>query len=176
MIAARDRTSAFDPRVVCVTPSDSETLAQVALLFVEYAEWLAPLGVRTTIAEEVTSLPAPFCAPSGVLLAGVAQSGAVCGCVGVKRHSDTAAEIKRLFVREECRGSGMGGALFSAALDAACDLGYSEALVSTIPSRMAPADAMYRHFGFRPTPCFEDFTRADAEIHYLRLELGGWCP
>jgi len=175
MTVAGDSASAAGVRVVRVTASDSESLAEAARPFAEYAEWLTPFGVRSTIAEEIVSLPAPFCAPNGALLVSVGDDGTICGCVGVKRHSDSAAEIKRLFVREECRSGGMGGALFSAALDAICELGYSEALVSTIPSRMTSADAMYRRFGFESTRCFEDYPRAEVEIRYLRLDLGDWC-
>jgi len=164
-----------DPRIRSITAKYTEAVAEVARLFAEYAEWLAPFVVRTTIAEEIASLPAPFTAPHGVLLVGADAGGAICGCVGVKRHSDSAAEIKRLFVREGCRGTGLGSALFSAALDAACELGYAEALVSTIPSRMATANAMYERIGFVPTHRFEDHTHAEVDIRYLRLDLGDWC-
>jgi putative acetyltransferase len=164
-----------DIRIAPVAPDDSTTLAEVARLFSEYSEWLDPFIVHTTIAEELASLPAPFVAPGGLLLVSADADGAICGCVGVKRHSDSAAEIKRLFVREECRGTGLGRALFSAALDAACELGYAEALVSTIPSHMPQANAMYEHIGFRPTHRFEEHTHAEVDIRYLRLDLGDWC-
>ena len=85
------------------------------------------------------------------------------------------AEIKRLFVRDNCRGGGLGRALFSAALDAACDLGYAEVLLSTIPSHMPRANAMYDRIGFAPTQRFEDHAHAEVEMRYLRLDLGYWC-
>ena len=167
--------SQHDSRIIRVGSSDRDALAEVARLFAEYAEWLASFVVHTTVADETASLPDPFAAPGGALLVAIDGSGAICGCVGVKRHSDAAAEIKRLFVREECRGTGLGHALFSAALDAACELGYAEALVSTIPSHMPAANAMYERIGFTPTRRFEDHTHAEVEIRYLRLDLGDWC-
>jgi putative acetyltransferase len=165
-----------DRRVRTVAPDDVESLSEVTRLFTEYAEWLAPIVARTTIALEIASLPAPFAPPDGRLLVASAQpGGAICGCVGVKRHSDSAAEIKRLFVREGCRGIGLGRSLFLVALDAACELGYEEALVSTIPSHMATANAMYERLGFEPTQRFERHTLAEVDLRYLRLELGDWC-
>ena len=162
-------------RIIRVSGTDRDALAEVRRLFGEYAEWLAAFVVHTTIADEIASLPAPFVPPDGALLVAVDASGAICGCVGVKRHSDSAAEIKRLFVRDECRGTGLGRALFSAALDVACELGYTEALISTIPSHMPTANAMYKRIGFAPTRRFEDHTHADLDIRYLRLDLGDWC-
>lgn len=167
--------SANDSRIRAVTPDDTEALAEVARLFAEYAEWLSPFVSHTTIAAELASFPAPFCAPDGALLVGIDAGGAMCGCVGVKRHSDSAAEIKRLFVRERCRGTGLGAELFASALDAACELGYAEVLLSTIPSHMGTANAMYERLGFEPTPRFEDHTHAEVDIRYLRLDLGDWC-
>jgi carbonic anhydrase len=163
------------PTIVRVTAEDSRALAQVRDLFTEYAEWLSPFITRSTIAEELASLPGPFAAPDGALLAACDAFGDLCGCVGLKRHSETECEIKRLFVRPDCRGTGMGFALFSRALDTACELGYTEALVSTIPSFMAEANAMYERLGFENTDCFEDHTHAEVEIRYLRYSLAEWC-
>ena len=164
-----------DPRIRSITSEDPEAMAEAARLFAEYAEWLAPFVLHTTIAAELASFPAPFTPPGGVLLVGADAGGAICGCVGVKRHDDSTAEIKRLFVREGCRSTGLGAALFSAALDAACDLGYAEVVISTIPSHMARANAMYERIGFTPTDRFERHTHAEVDIRYLRLDLGDWC-
>ena len=155
-----------NPTIIRVTADDARALAQVRDLFTEYAEWLSPFVTRSTIAEELASLPEPYSGPRGVLL---------CGCVGLKPHSDAECEIKRLFVRPDCRGTGLGYTLFSTALDTACELGYAEALVSTIPSFMSEANAMYERLGFVGTECFEDHTHSDVEIRYLRYPLANWC-
>lgn len=165
-----------DPRIRVVHAHDAEDLAEVARLFAEYADWLSDFVTHSTLAQELASLPRPFAAPDGILLAGSREPlGPICGCVGVKRHSDAECEVKRLFVRDTCRGTRLGDALFSAALDAACELGYAEALVSTIPSHMPVANAMYERFGFTPTHRFEDHTHAEVQIRYLRLDLRDWC-
>jgi GNAT superfamily N-acetyltransferase len=163
-------------RIEPISRDDEQALAQVRALFAEYAEWLSPFVTASTIADELESLPAPFEEPEGRLLVARDGLGMVCGCVGVKRHTDSECEIKRLFVRPDCRGKGLGYTVFTAALDAACDLGYEEALVSTIPAYMEEANRMYERLGFEPTECFENHTHAEVEIRYLRYPLEGWCP
>ena len=162
-------------RIIRVQANDQAALDQVRDLFAEYAEWLSPFVTRSAIAEELLSLPAPFVEPDGVLLAARDSTGRLCGCVGVRRHSETECEIKRLFVRPDCRGTGLGCTPFSTALDAACELEYKEALVSTIPSFMPEANAMYERLGFSRTERFEDHTHAEVEISYLRYRLVEWC-
>jgi len=163
-------------RIFEITAEDANALDEVRQLFVEYAEWLSPFVTASTLAEELVSLPEPFASPGGRLLAARDASGAICGCVGIRRHSETECEIKRLFVRPGCRGGGLGQTLFSAALDVGCDLGYRGVLVSTIPDFMPAANRMYERIGFAPTECFEHKTQASAEIRYLRYDLAQWCP
>jgi GNAT superfamily N-acetyltransferase len=162
--------------IITVKRTDEAELAEVRQLFTEYAEWLSPFVTASNISAELESLPSPFVAPHGRLLAARDSLGALCGVVGIKRHSVTEGEIKRLFVRPDCRGTGLGYTLFSAALDAACALGYREALVSTVPAYMEEANRMYERLGFANTECFEEVTQASAEITYLRYDLSQWCP
>ena len=159
-----------------VTAEDKDGLAAVRDLITEYAEWLAPFVTHTTIAEELASLPAPFASPSGCLILATDANGRACGCVGIMQHEGTVCEIKRLFVRPECRGSGLGRELLASSLDAACALGYAIALVSSVPAHMEAAIHMYEQVGFTPTHRFEDHTHAEVEMLYLRFDLGDWCP
>jgi carbonic anhydrase len=165
-----------DIRIITVKRTDTAELAEVRQLFTEYAEWISPFVTASTIDSELTSLPSPFVAPHGRLLAARDSLGAICGVVGLKRHSETECEIKRLFVRPDCRGTGLGYTLFTAAIDAACSLNYREVLVSTVPAYMAEANQMYERLGFQQTDCFEERTQASEEISYLRYSLAEWCP
>ena len=159
-----------------VTTEDTAGLAAVRLLFAEYAEWLAPFVTRTTIPMELETLPRPFAAPTGRLIVAVSPAGETVGCVGVQLHENRVCEIKRLYVTPSSRGKGLGRELLHSALDAACELGYAIALVSSIPAHMPEAAGMYERAGFVPTHRFEDHTHAEVEMLYLRMDLGDWCP
>jgi putative acetyltransferase len=157
-----------------VTAEDTRGVALVRSLFDEYAEWLAPFVDHHTIQSEIETLPAPFVAPRGILLL-AADGDDACGCIALKPHTETSCEVKRLYVRESCRSAGLGRALLVGALSAACELGYNEALVSTIPAYMGRAVSMYEGLGFVPTERFENHTHAEIGISYLSLNLPAYC-
>jgi GNAT superfamily N-acetyltransferase len=158
-------------RIEVLSPDNPKQVEEARELFFEYAEWLSPIVRITTIHRDIAALPEPFVPPSGRLLLACGDDGVACGCIGVRRFSDTECELKRLYVRPSCRTSGIGRALFSAALDAARELGYREALISTIPSHMDTANRMYEQYGFVPTDNFEGHSHDDVEMRYLRFDL-----
>ncbi len=157
-----------------VLADDVDGISQVRELFVEYAEWLTSFITASTIPSEIASLPEPYVRPSGRLFLARERGGAVCGCIGVRRHNDTECEVKRLFVRDCCRGSGAGRALLESALEAAVEIGYEAALISTVPAEMPVAVSMYEQVGFVDAEQFEDKTHASLGLRYLRLDLRAW--
>lgn len=159
--------------IVPVDDADPEGIEQVRELFREYHAWLGEVVCSRRLAEEITDLPGAYASPAGRLLLARAADGMVLGCVGVRPHHATAAEIKRLYVRPVGRGTGLGRALLDAAIAAAREMGYSEALVTTLPDSMPTARAMYARSGFTATDAFEDHSHVDegVRMEYLRLEL-----
>jgi GNAT superfamily N-acetyltransferase len=135
-----------------VSPARSAIeMTSAAALFRAYAKALpvdlAPQGFSA----ELKSLPGPYAPPAGELL--LAKRGDhVLGCIGLKSLAPPdVAEIKRLFVRPQARGAGVGKALVEAAIKTAQALGYRELKLDTLPE-MAGAIALYKRFGFAPIP------------------------
>lgn len=125
-------------------------IADIRMLFEEYAESLGvDLGFQDFDAE-LSGLPGAYAQPSGVLLL-AAAAGRTVGCVGVRRLGADVCEMKRLYVRPEGRGQAAGRALAEAAIAFATTAGYHAMRLDTLPS-MIGAQALYRQLGFRDVP------------------------
>lgn len=86
--------------------------------------------------------------PAGTFLVGFDAGGRAVCCGGVKRLSDGACEIKRMYVVPEARGQGVARELLRALEDAARELGYTVVRLDTGP-RQPHAERMYRQAGYR---------------------------
>jgi putative acetyltransferase len=132
-----------------VAPAGPADLANVAALFRAYAAALAvdlgPQGFEAELAE----LPGAYVAPSGTLLLARDQDGNALGCIALRPLAEVVCEVKRLYVRPEARGTGLGKALVGTALDEAARLGYRKIKLDTL-EHMQAAIALYRSFGFAP--------------------------
>jgi len=159
-------------RIDQVADDDAARLQQVRELFREYQEWLGEVVCSLRLAEEIASLPGPYASPEGRLFLATAEDGVGVGCIGVRPHHGPACEIKRLYVRPQARSTGLGSALIGAAIEASRELGYAEALVTTLPDTMPIAAAMYERLGFEPTEPFFDHSHVDERIRMTYLRLG----
>jgi len=133
-------------------------------LFGEYAALVAEALCFQNFDAELAALPGEYAPPGGVLLI-ARDGGAPAGCVALRRLDAGTGEMKRMYVREAYRGSGLGRRLAVAVIEEARKRGYMRVLLDTLP-KLAPAIALYRDLGFRetapylacPTPgalCFE---------------------
>jgi GNAT superfamily N-acetyltransferase len=134
-----------------VAPAGPADLADVAALFRAYAAAL-PLDLGPQgFDHELADLPGAYAAPQGALLLARDQDGAALGCIALRPLTETACEVKRLFVRPDGRGGGTGKALVGAILIEAAWLGYREVVLDTL-QHMHGAIALYRSFGFARIP------------------------
>ena len=77
------------------------------------------------------------------------------GCIALKGTNSGYAEIKRMWTASDQRGSGLAKRLMEAAEDAAQDLGITLLRLDT-NSALTDAIAIYRHWGWREIPRFND--------------------
>ena len=134
------------------------------MLFREYSDLVAEALCFQNFDQELEALPGVYAPPGGALLI-ARDAAAAAGCVALRRLDAASGEMKRMFVREAYRGSGLGRRLAVAAIEEARIRNYNRVVLDTLP-KLAPAIALYRDLGFReidpylacPTPgaiCFE---------------------
>lgn len=98
-------------------------------------------------AEELNSLPGRYAPPGGAILLAEGDGGDIAGLVAMRPIDPFAAEMKRLYVRSDRQGDGLGRALAEALIASARERGYSRLRLDTLPS-MERAAALYRKLGF----------------------------
>lgn len=124
-----------------------EDLELAGRLFREYADALDCAPCFKDLDLEINGLPGEYAPPSGRLLLAL-YDGRSAGCVALKRLDAVSCEMKRLYVRPEFRGKGIGRALARAIIEEAGKIGYTYLRLNTLPS-MKEAINLYNSLGFR---------------------------
>ena len=96
------------------------------------------------------------------------ESGTPLGCGGLRIVDDGIAEIKRMYVRPESRGSGVAAELLRRLEEAALDLG-SPALVLETGTEQQPAVGFYQREGFRRIANFGPYVGAPLSVCYSKV-------
>lgn len=142
----------MDTEIVYKTASTDLEFEEAKELFNEYAASLNVDLCFQNFSQELENVRKLYDKPTGTLLV-VYKSGVPVGCVGVRRFDDATAELKRMYVRPECRGLNIGKELLDRALSAAKELGYSKMRLDTLSS-MTRAQKLYESFGFASIPAY----------------------
>jgi len=121
-------------------------LEEARSLFLEYWSSFGFTPCFQGFDGELAALPGAYGPPRGALLLATGE-----GCVGVRPLDAATAEMKRLYVRPQARGTGLGRVLARAAVAHAREAGFSRLVLDTLPDKMAEAVALYRSMGFADT-------------------------
>jgi putative acetyltransferase len=131
-----------------------------------WREYWASFGLPNdfqNFAAEVASLPGVY-----RLLLLERVDGNPAGTVSLRPLSDTACEVKRLYVCPAYRGLGLGRKLMEKVMREANQLGYTQMYADTLPA-MTSALAMYKDLGFSETGPYTGSPTPDAI--FLRIAL-----
>jgi len=139
------------------------------MLFTEYAAWLGVNLCFQNFEKELAELPGQYVPPGGRLWLAV-ENEQVAGCVALRQIGEGTGEMKRLYVRPEFRGRGLGRTLTEAIIEAAREIGYQRLRLDTLPGKMDQAIAMYRSLGFKDIEKYYDNPYNSAAYMELTLD------
>ena len=137
-------------------------------LFREYETWLDMDLCFQGFEEEVRGLPGRYSKPEGRLLLATAGTK-LAGCVAMRMIEDEICEMKRLYLRKDFRGIGLGNALIDRVIEEARGIGYKKMRLDTYPPKMGKAVKLYESYGFNPIPPY--YHNPHAGVLFMELDL-----
>jgi len=129
-------------------------IEEVRKLFREYEVFWGVDLCFQSFEKELANLPGKYSPPNGDLLIGLNDEKIV-GCVAIRRLDNGICEMKRLFVKPETRGTGLGKKLAEEIIVVAHERGYSLMRLDTL-YRLTEAMHLYETLGFRKTDPYYD--------------------
>lgn len=137
-------------------------------LFIEYVNYLGiDLGFQN-FEFELKTLPGEYAPPEGCILLAF-YDGKLAGCVALRKFEKSICEMKRLYIRPEYRGKGIGKTLSKEVINQAQEKGYKSMRLDTLPF-MKEAITLYISLGFREIKPYRYNPFEDARFFELNLE------
>jgi putative acetyltransferase len=144
-------------------------IAQARELFLEYAQSLGFSLCFQNFDKELAGLPGDYAPPEGRLLLAEYENQ-LAACVALHKLEPGICEMKRLYLRPQFRGKGLGRALAERIIAEARMIGYSRMRLDTVEPVMKDAVALYRNkLGFKEIAPYRANPIAGAM--YMELEL-----
>jgi putative acetyltransferase len=153
-----------------IQATSSEHIAEARKLFREYADFLKVDLCFQDFETELAHLPGAYSPPTGVLLLAVDKSTTL-GCVALREAGDGTCEMKRLYVRPQGRGHGIGRALAVEVINEGAKLRYSTMRLDTF-DWLVEAIHLYESLGFKRIPAY--YKNPLSGVVYWELDLKEW--
>jgi carbonic anhydrase len=151
-----------------IAAESSDEIEEVRKLFLEYAEWLGFSLCFQNFDEELATLPGKYSSPEGRLYL-VKTGNKYIGCIGLRKYENEICEMKRLYIKPEARGLGIGHKLVELIINDAKKIGYKKMRLDTIKNQMAAAIEIYKKNGFVETESY--YKNPDPHTLYMELDL-----
>lgn len=155
-----------EPQIVCA--GGPVQVEQVRRLFVEYAQSLGFSLSFQDFEGELADLPGVYGEPEGRLLLATVD-GDPAGCAGLRKLEPGTCEMKRLYLKPQFRGLGLGRQLVQHVISEARAIGYQRMRLDTISGAMERAIQLYRQLGFVTIPPYRQNPIAGALFLELNL-------
>ena len=123
-----------------------DMIEEVKQLFLEYAQSLKIDLAFQDFERELNSLPGKYAPSEGALILALVDEKAA-GCIALRKISEDTCEMKRLYVRNDYRGLGIGRRLISMIIEEAVKINYQYIRLDTLPT-MKKAQDLYISLGF----------------------------
>jgi len=154
--------------IIAVSASSPDQIAQVRELFLEYAASLGFSLCFQNFDAELAGLPGDYAPPEGRLLL-AEWDGQLAGCGALHKLEASVCEMKRLYLRPQFRGRGIGRTVAERLIAEARAIGYRRMRLDTVGPVMKDAVAMYRKLGFKEIAPYRENPMAGTL--YMELEL-----
>ena len=145
----------------------SEEFSEAKELILEYVKWLGIDLCFQNFDYEINHLQEMYSEPNGGLILAINENKII-GVAGIRKFKNKDCELKRMFVKEEYRGSGIGRKILEYAIELAKKLKYDKLKLDTHES-MKSAIKMYKGYGFKEIPQYR-FNPVE-EVRFFELKL-----
>jgi len=116
-------------------------------LFKEYALQLDIDLEFQNFNREIKNISVEYSRPNGIIILAYSNTKSPIGCFGIRKLENDICELKRMYLRKEYRGLGIGKALLRKSIEKGKELRYSRMRLDTLPS-MSKAIDLYESEGF----------------------------
>lgn len=124
--------------------NDFKTAVQ---LFREYASQIGVDLEFQNFTKEIENIEGKYSRPKGALLIARNENNVSLGCCAIRELEASICELKRMYLRKEARGLGIGKNMLSKSILIGKELGYQKMRLNTLPT-MDSAIALYQRMGF----------------------------